>query len=376
MSAKNCLFLSLLLCFFLMGCIPAFTPNPISVNDNGQIALALRKDGGYSLFDEGTDSLAVYITDREGDFLKRITPDDTYNISPQWSPNGDRLLYVEVRKGENWQIYTCDRDGKDRKKLAEEDKQIWCPQWSPDDKRVVYFVAKEDPFAFSLNIVDSETQEKKILLERAIPLFHCAMDDKDIFAIGVMGTETFGGLDLGEMVGIDMQDGKHKPLVKGVFSILSSLDMAAGGKKIIFLASDSPVSSEAEGYLQIYAFDRESGKIERLTASRQNLFFPAVSPHGDMIAFQDVAGEINLGDIHIMDTSGKEDRRLTTEGRFSYPFWVSEGTIGFVETVEPAVYNAQMEKTKEAVNVIWLMDVDGKDKINLSERIKARLHEE
>src|SRR2546428_830321 len=57
-----------------------------------------------------TGTPQVYVMDREGGNLKRLTYEVGYTDSPSWSPKGDQIAFVS-RTGSGFDIYVCRADG-------------------------------------------------------------------------------------------------------------------------------------------------------------------------------------------------------------------------------------------------------------------------
>ena len=59
----------------------------------------------------------IYIMNHEGGNVRRLTYDGGYNTSPAWSPKGDKIAY-EKRVSGSFQIYTIREDGSDSTPLT------------------------------------------------------------------------------------------------------------------------------------------------------------------------------------------------------------------------------------------------------------------
>lgn len=75
--------------------------------------------------------------DPDGGGLTRITDNELDDISPAWSPDGERLAFVSYRDG-NAEIYVGDDDGGIQSRLTTDPSDDLDPAWSPDGARIAF----------------------------------------------------------------------------------------------------------------------------------------------------------------------------------------------------------------------------------------------
>lgn len=88
-----------------------------------------------------TGSPQVYVMDKDGANLRRITWIGGYNDQAAWSPAGDRIAFA--RQAGDFQILTISPEGGDEKWLGPGEQ----PKWSPDGRHLVFtrrFGARSD----------------------------------------------------------------------------------------------------------------------------------------------------------------------------------------------------------------------------------------
>lgn len=94
---------------------------------------------------EGTYQTAVFIVDVDGSNLRRLTPWNMLAGDPDWSPEGDRIVFStrplrEFPSGRS-ELYTMRPDGSGIKALTSNGAngpRATEPRWTPDGKAVVY----------------------------------------------------------------------------------------------------------------------------------------------------------------------------------------------------------------------------------------------
>lgn len=74
----------------------------------------------------------VYVMDKDGAGLRRLTWVGAYNDQASWSPAGDRIAFA--RQAGDFQILTISPDGGDEKWIGPGEQ----PKWSPDGRHLVF----------------------------------------------------------------------------------------------------------------------------------------------------------------------------------------------------------------------------------------------
>ena len=68
---------------------------------------------------------------------KRLTTGAATDATPEFSPNGTKIVFRSERDGDP-EIYTMNIDGTGVRKLTNNSVYDITPNWSPDGKRVVF----------------------------------------------------------------------------------------------------------------------------------------------------------------------------------------------------------------------------------------------
>ena len=100
-------------------------------------------DGALIAFEEWDlqfGGARVWLMNADGSNARPATP--LGNFSPEWAPDGSRLLYLSERGPRNhWTMYTMHRDGGDERLVAGDaacTANVWYPRWSPDGSRIAF----------------------------------------------------------------------------------------------------------------------------------------------------------------------------------------------------------------------------------------------
>ena len=104
--------------------LPAWSP------DGTKVAFTLSQGGNQE----------IYVMNRDGSGLRRLTTNPDIDTSPTWSPNGSQIAWVSGRTG-NPNIYIMNADGTGQQKLTNEN---WAdrPTWSRGQFNEIAYAAR------------------------------------------------------------------------------------------------------------------------------------------------------------------------------------------------------------------------------------------
>ncbi len=196
---------------------------------------------------------AIYIMDADGNIMEKLPsyPCHKYifTLGPKWSPDGTQFAILSIRNG-NSEVYIIDTDGSNEKNLSNNPWKDTHPAWSPDGKKI----------AFS--------------------------SDRDGNAkIYVIGSD---GSNLKRLTNTTFWDG--------------SPAWSPDGKKIAF-------SSDRDGNSEVYVMNSDGKNQKNLTGNSATDAGPIWSPDGEKIAF--TSDRDGNSEIYVMDSDGSNQKRLT-----------------------------------------------------------------
>ncbi len=230
---------------------------------------------------------------------------------PAWSPDGKRLL-ITSGKYPDTEIFLINADGSNAERLTENSFPDHYPVWSPDGKS----------FAFSSR-------------------------RGGVWKIILMSADRVGE----EKIVAETSKSEHNP---------SRISFSPDGRLLTFAA-------DRDGNSEIYTFEIESKKLNRLTENPARDNAPVFSPDGKSIAFE--SNRDGDMEIYVMNADGSEPKRITnSKGPDILPVWFPDGKkIGFL-TGRHIVRNAQGGHAGGVINwEIYKALPDGSKTVRLTE---------
>ncbi len=109
----------------------------------------------------------IYVADSDGSNRRLLTHDDPrseYFPSdqyPTWSPDGSLIAFESYRSGD-WHIWVTRADGTGARRLTPDGHGGYSPQWSPDGEQIVY-TAEEDVTGLAVVDLSGRTRALRTL---------------------------------------------------------------------------------------------------------------------------------------------------------------------------------------------------------------------
>ena len=205
----------------------------------------------------------IHIMDYDGHNSYRLTHDNSIALSPDWFPDGGKLVFTSYRD-RNPDVYMIDLRLRSYVRVSGFIGLNTTPEFSPDGKTLALTLSKSgNPEIYLLDLEDGELTR----------LTHNSRAD-------------------------------------------TSPTWSPNGRELAFV-------SDRSGYPQIYIVDREGVNLRRITFNGYNNTSPAWSPNGDKIAY--VSMVRGKGEIYTIHPTGTGLHRLTFDGRNEDPSWSPGG---------------------------------------------------
>ena len=120
---------------------------PIWSPDGSKIAFTTNRDGNPE----------IYVMNRDGSGLRRMTNHPAIDVSPTWSPSGTQLAWVSDRTGTG-RIYIMNVDGTGQRVLIGE--EAYRPTWSSEPYNEIAYAAKTGP-GFDIKVFSFATGDSR-----------------------------------------------------------------------------------------------------------------------------------------------------------------------------------------------------------------------
>ena len=213
---------------------------------------------------EKAQAKEIAVIDYDGNGFQQLTASNSLNVSPRWSPDGEKIAFTSYIM-ENPDLLILPVSDKKAYRLSNQPGLNTAPAWSPDGKRIALTMTKDG--------------------------------NSEIYVMEIKG-------------------GKAQRLTNHP-AIDSSPSWSPDGREIVF-------TSDRSGAPQVYLMDSEGGNIRRLIFEGSYNDSPAWSPRGDRIAF--VSRDEGRFHIYSINVSGEEMAKLTdSAGNNENPCWSPDG---------------------------------------------------
>jgi Tol biopolymer transport system component len=249
--------------------------NPNTTDGDGQPA-------GGLLYVRGDD---VLVANPDGTGRRNLTADPAPDTSPDWSPDGRRIVYASRPPGCQSvaclaDLYVIGRDGKGRVRLTSTPQHETAPDWSPDGGRIAYTRYDQDQPGLWVMAADGSDQRQLTDGAGSTPA-DWSPDGTRIL---------YGGSD-NRLYSITA-DGTGRRRLSGIGPVRGAR-WSPDGTRIALTMQDA-----------VWILNADGGGLRRL----QHGWYPAWSPDGRHLVFLAVSfASVRTGELQI--------RRMDTDGR-------------------------------------------------------------
>ncbi|CUS05588.1 putative Mitogen-activated protein kinase kinase kinase [Candidatus Promineifilum breve] len=114
----------------------------------------------------GEDFFQIYTSHADMSNGQQITNSQIDEYSPQWSPDGTRILFISERgNSTNSGLYSMNADGSDARLLYNGPTEEWGASWSADGTQIIFTIDQPDGTA-NIYIMDAGGGEPGLVTER------------------------------------------------------------------------------------------------------------------------------------------------------------------------------------------------------------------
>jgi TolB protein len=303
--------------------IPASTPRADALLDLGGLIL-FENDAVTATNPEGDSE--IYVIRPNGSGLKQLTSNAGDDGDPSWSPDGRQIVFASTRDGVLFpgddfpvgELYVMRADGSNQTRLTKDEADDYYPEWSPDGQRIVFNSNRHDVNQRYLNIYVMDADGSDITRVTTSPELiddwrpswspdgsriaferrdYAADDTMEIYVVGVDGS--------GE------QNLTNHPTALDEMPAWSPR-----GDLIAFYSNrDAPSSDDLTG--EIYVMEPDGSNVRRLTSTPDGESFPQWSPDGRRLAFNRFVEATGHRDIYVMRANGSGETQVTDAPGFN-----------------------------------------------------------
>lgn len=261
---------------------------------NTKIAFVSETDSGKALF----------ISDFDGENVRRLTDKDNIVVSPAWSADGRRLAYTSY-KNDRPEIFIRSMDTGEETLLSSYDGLNITPAWKPGGSKMAATLSFEGDEEIYL-LTGSGKVDKRLTSSWGVDVSPSFSPDgkKMAFVSGRAGSP--------QIYIMDLETGRTNRLTfEGRYN--TQPQWSPNGDRIAY-------SGMKDGSSDIYLIKPDGSGLVQLTRDAGRNESPSWSPDGNMIVFSSTRK--GASDIYAMTSSGANQRRIIElEGNQSLPAW-------------------------------------------------------
>ncbi len=250
------------------------------------------------------ESREIFVADFDGANVRPITQNQSINISPAWTPDGQRIAFTSYLK-RNPDLYLIGLDGKNLERLSSYPGLNASPSWSPDGKQMVMMMGMDGKS--DIYLLDAKAENPRRLTKghgnESTPRW--SPDGRWI---------TFSSDRSGSpQIYIMSQDGSNVRRLTYEGNYNTSPSWSPKGDRIAFCG-------RVGGQFHIFTIGPDGSGLKKLTPNGSHNESPSWSPDGRYIAFSSTRA--GGSKIFIMNANGFNQRPLTaSKGGESSPAW-------------------------------------------------------
>ncbi len=233
-------------------------------------------------------------------FYNRATFDDasirlggtfTWLRDLDWSPSGNRLLFLTVKKDEHYQIWTIKTDGSEQQQVVEDSVELFSPRWSRHEEAIYYLRdtgQTQDLMKVQIAAATGTAEALPRILQSGLQTgasLTLSQDNKSaLYTRGATSSNlwltSLAGTEKGRIV-------KTKQLTTGT-SVIYAPTISPDGNRVAF-------SIQRGQYVNIFVMPIAGGAMQQLTFLNSSNVLSDWSPDGREIVYSsDIGGKTKV----------------------------------------------------------------------------------
>jgi serine/threonine protein kinase len=275
---------------------PTLAPTPVG-GSMGPIAFASDRDGGIP---------EIWTMDTDGYNLLQLTKFPEGACQPEWSPDGERLVFISPCKGDmesyvHSSMFIINADGSGLVPLSTIPGGGYDPAWSPDNQRIAYTAFRKDGIA-QIYIYNLETQQVTELTDP---------DLRANFQPAWSVNHEIAYIGLGDQLWVMNDDGTNRRMITRPPNLTlhnSSPVWSPDGKTLLFTRWNEGVSGAP--WLAVIQVETDSPVVD--VALGSPMAEGEYSPDGYWLVYTGWP-DSNFHHLYMITTSGVGRKQLTSQ---------------------------------------------------------------
>lgn len=157
---------------------PVLTPVPFTAYAGPEVHAAISRDGtrvAFAWTGSTADNLDIYVRQRTGEALLRITDDEAPEDYPTWSPDGSTVAFIRGSGPQS--LCTVPALGGPVRTLLDSVGALYGLSWSPDGREIAYAHADTVGGLAGIFLLDLETLASRMITDPAAE-YSCDFDPR------------------------------------------------------------------------------------------------------------------------------------------------------------------------------------------------------
>jgi TolB protein len=267
-------------------------------------------------------SMSISVSANE---IVQLTDDSSSNYFSQWSPNGEKLVYISFNDSNQLGLWIMNSNGSNKQQISSS-AITGADPWSPDGTKIIYFSlfnsSPEYWYASDVWLYDTCTSKKtKVIDMEKTKGAQWVYNGSKLFIVD-------GSSSLLKLWLVDPDD-TSKTFLSSLSGENTVISWQPNGNRILYTSNES-------GNYDIWIMNPDGSGKTQLTSAPSNEYAMGFSPDGGKVVYSSRKTLDNISDIEdfipaiwIMDADGSNKKQLIPVDEKRYidrPSWSPDGT--------------------------------------------------